>query len=112
MPIKDPSVYLADWKSVRERILRRATGISGIPRCECTGECGHVHIMPSGRCENYHGMYGSKTYKTVLTLAHLDHDASAGDHSDENLKAFCQGCHLRYDGEHRRAKDSGQERLI
>jgi hypothetical protein len=31
----------------------------------------------------------------VLTVAHLNHDPQ--DCRDENLKAFCQRCHLRYD---------------
>ena len=35
--------------------------------------------------------------RVVLTLAHLDH--ALADHSDGNLKAMCQACHLRYDRE-------------
>ena len=31
----------------------------------------------------------------VLTIAHLNH--TPGDDRDENLKAWCQWCHLRYD---------------
>jgi hypothetical protein len=31
----------------------------------------------------------------VLTVAHLNHDPQ--DNRDENLKAMCQRCHLRYD---------------
>jgi hypothetical protein len=33
----------------------------------------------------------------VLTVAHLNHDGM--DCRDDNLKAMCQRCHLRYDQE-------------
>ena len=33
--------------------------------------------------------------RVVLTIAHLDH--ALVDHSDANLAALCQRCHLRYD---------------
>jgi hypothetical protein len=39
----------------------------------------------------------AKPTKVVLTIAHLDHDASNWDVSDERLAALCQRCHLRYD---------------
>ena len=34
----------------------------------------------------------------VLTIAHLDHVPE--NCADENLRAWCQRCHLRYDAEH------------
>jgi hypothetical protein len=34
----------------------------------------------------------------VLTVAHLNHTPE--DCRDENLKAMCQRCHLRYDLKH------------
>ena len=34
----------------------------------------------------------------VLTVAHLDHTPENCD--DANLRAMCQGCHLRYDHHH------------
>jgi len=37
----------------------------------------------------------------VLTVAHLNHEPL--DVRDENLKALCQRCHLRYDIEHHQA---------
>ena len=34
----------------------------------------------------------------VLTVAHLDHQPENCDPG--NLRAMCQGCHLRYDADH------------
>jgi hypothetical protein len=34
-------------------------------------------------------------YQIILTVAHLDHKLI--DHSDDNLAALCQRCHLNYD---------------
>lgn len=38
-----------------------------------------------------------KRVKVVLTIAHLDHDETNHNVSDDRLKAMCQLCHLRYD---------------
>lgn len=38
-----------------------------------------------------------KPVKIVLTIAHLDHDETNMNVSDDRLKASCQLCHLRYD---------------
>lgn len=38
-----------------------------------------------------------KKVKVVLTIAHLDHDETNHEVSDDRLKALCQLCHLRYD---------------
>lgn len=55
--------------------------------------------------------------RTVLTVAHLDHDPQNNDPA--NLKALCQRCHLRWDREHHaesrrrnRAERSGQQMLF
>jgi hypothetical protein len=40
------------------------------------------------------------TGRIVLTVAHLDHQPE--NCADENLKAMCQRCHLRYDVDHHR----------
>lgn len=39
-----------------------------------------------------------KIIKVVLTIAHLDHNP--GNNDDDNLRALCQQCHLRYDAKH------------
>ena len=84
--------YPADWPAISDRIrFERAHG-----RCECEGECGEPH---GGRCRNRHGCPSLVTGRPVtLTTAHLDHTP---EHcADDNLKAFCNGCHLRYDAPH------------
>ena len=50
------------------------------------------------RCELCGVAQGATTKSggpVVLTVMHLNHDPS--DCRDENLKAACQSCHLRYD---------------
>lgn len=124
MPIKDKSIYPEDWPNIREGILFRASMWvleegeefhyhDGYPRCECEGECGGDHSAEqAGRCEQIHGVANTKTgSRVVLTVAHLDHDASRGVHEDYNLKAFCQGCHLAFDREPNRVRRTGQPRL-
>lgn len=98
--------YPADWPEIRERILVRSRmPFSEIERCECMGECGKAHQSLRGRCPEVNGdpprHFGGE--KVILTVAHLDHDVSQGNHDDSNLKALCQSCHLRYDSEARAA---------
>ena len=95
--------YPANWKAIVRRINARAEY-----RCECAGECGVVHVL--GRCIELHKQPADNFKgRVVLTVAHLNHDPR--DCRDENLKAMCQRCHLRYDREHhantRRARDTG-----
>ena len=94
MPIKKENRgrYPANWKAI-SLAKKEAAGW----RCECDGRCGRgTH---EGRCTNEHGKpaYGTGS-KVILTTAHLNHTPE--DISDENLKAFCNGCHLHYDKEH------------
>lgn len=91
MPMK-LELYGDDW---RETSLRIRTERSG-GQCECVGECG---LHPEKRCIERNGepaIYAKG--KVMLTVAHLNH--TPGDNRDENLKAMCQRCHLRYDVEH------------
>jgi hypothetical protein len=44
----------------------------------------------------------------MLTVAHLNH--TPADCRDENLKAMCQRCHLRYDVEHHQKNASATRR--
>jgi 5-methylcytosine-specific restriction endonuclease McrA len=83
MPIRPENKdrYPKDWKQISLRIRERAG-----QKCE---DCG---------VENYSIRDGSKI---VLTVAHLDHTPE--NCADENLKAWCQRCHNRYDAPMRRA---------
>ena len=92
MPIKDKNKYPKNWKEISNRIRFERAGC----RCECEGECG-LHTT-TGRCIERHGEPAHYANgKIVLTVAHLNHDEA--DCRDENLKAMCQRCHLRYDSE-------------
>lgn len=87
-PIRPENVrrYPADWQEIRQRILDRAGN-----RCEGSPD------YPDCRADNYrpHPVTGSPV---VLTIGHLDH---VPEHcADDNLRAWCQRCHLTYDRDH------------
>ena len=88
MPIKpeNRARYPKNWKEIRTQILERAGHC-----CEGSPK------FPDCRVENYsiHIETGSKV---VLTIAHLDHTPENCE--PENLKAWCQRCHLVYDHAH------------
>lgn len=94
--------YPENWSTrIRPRILKRAGN-----RCEGSPD------FPDCRAANYkpHPETGSRV---VLTIAHLDHVPE--NCTDENLRAWCQRCHLNYDAKHhaqsrktRKEKESGQ----
>jgi hypothetical protein len=131
MPIRpeNKALYPKDWKAISLRIRERSGG-----RCECIGECGlhgptdkqidavanedGLTISRIRRCEERNGEPAKWARgKIVLTVAHLDHDPTRCD--DDNLKAMCQRCHLRYDREHHaetsratRQRNSPQLRLL
>lgn len=88
MPIKDPSRYPKNWKDLRATVLERAGNC-------CEGSPAY----PDCRAANHepHPVTGSRV---VLTTAHLDHTPENDDLS--NLRAWCQRCHLKYDGDARR----------
>ena len=83
MPIKDKTRYPSDWKAIRDRILLRAGN-----RCEGSP------AYPSCRAENGQPHPVTRS-RVVLTIAHMDHGTE--DHSDANLRALCQRCHLTHD---------------
>lgn len=100
MPIRKEmrARYPDNWKAISYRIrFDRAKG-----RCECEGECGLHRTTPGPRrCTEIHGQPATWAKgKVVLTVAHLNHEPS--DCADENLRAMCQRCHLRYDVDHHR----------
>lgn len=94
MPIspENAALYPPDWPEISRRIrFERADG-----RCECQGECGHDH---GGRCPELHGKPHTITSSpVVLTVGHIHHDPERS--GDENLRAWCQRCHLAYDQPH------------
>lgn len=85
MPI-DYSKYPPNWKTeIRPAILERANNA-----CEfCDAK--NYSIRPDG-------------VKTILTIAHLDHDEENWKVSYDRLRALCQHCHLRYDTKEKKNK--------
>lgn len=86
----DYSKYPKDWKEIRAVILKRADH-----RCECHGECGLHHGRRCVERNQTQATYANG--RIVLTIAHLDHDTTHND--ADNLRAYCNRCHLRYDRE-------------
>jgi len=91
MPIRPEmrDQYPANWEEISWRIRDHAGW-----RCEGSPaypDCRAVNGLP-------HPETGSTV---VLTVAHLDHDPRNSD-DDDNLKAWCQRCHLTYDGHQHR----------
>jgi hypothetical protein len=98
MPIspENRARYPKDWKEIRRRILERAGDrCEGSPRYpDCRAPNGSI-IKRRVDCE-----YGEVTIErsVVLTIAHLDHTPE--NCADDNLRAWCQRCHLTYDAKH------------
>lgn len=115
MPIKPENRhrYPKDWPEIRQRILQRAHY-----RCEQPG-CGAQHravgywrdalFVPMSWALRDAGFKAGdvvacsdgsnlKLVMIVLTIAHLDHTPE--NCADDNLRAWCQRHHLRYDTEH------------
>lgn len=110
-----------EWRRIRARILERAgdrcekckapnrqlvaRGAKGSPD-ESTYmlERGDVHSADDGR---HLGVARGSEYsfgrmvRIVLTIAHLDHQPE--NNSDDNLRAYCQRCHLLHDVDHHKA---------
>lgn len=81
--------YPRDWKAISARVRERAGN-----RCEGSPaypECRAANREP-------HPVTGSIV---VLTVGHLDHEPANCD--DDNLRAWCQRCHLTYDAKHHAA---------
>ena len=88
MPIKPENKkrYPANWGKYRAAVRERSGDCcEGSPRYP---DCEAVNGQP-------HPVTGSKV---VLTVAHLDHTPENCDM--ENLKHWCQRCHLTYDAKH------------
>lgn len=96
------SIRSPEWLAIRERIRARAGN--------CCEECGvenHAwgwrdatgafHKADQSAGELNEGI----CIRIVCTVAHVD--GKLDDHSDENLRFWCQRCHNRHDAESRRA---------
>lgn len=119
MPIRpeNKARYPADWPQIRERILARAgnccekckvpnreriaRGAGDDANTYMTHDAA-VYCADTGRL--IAAEYPMCSYEVdrmvdiVLTIAHLDHTPE--NCADENLRAWCQRCHLRYDQQH------------
>ena len=115
MPIKPENLarYPKDWPQIRERIRQRACD-----KCENCGvqnrawgfrKDGVFHpvnklqvidMVKSGRewVRPPFSFGGHRIIEIVCTTAHLDHVPEHCD--DNNLRFWCQKCHLAYDAEH------------
>lgn len=80
MPM-DKARYPKDWKQISLRIKEQADW-----KCQ---QCGKQCRRPKEPFD---------THKRTLTVAHLNHIPE--DCREENLKALCAPCHLRYDAKH------------
>lgn len=109
MPIKPENLkrYPKDWPLVRERILARAgnccEGSPDFPSCRIRN--GWFRNNDSGEttddgmaAESWSLADRDSVTLIVLTIGHLDHTPE--NCADENLRAWCQRCHLNYDAEH------------
>lgn len=121
MPIRPEmkALYPPDWKAISARIRFERAG----NRCEACGvENGalgardrHGNFMPAhpkgerlarldwpkpGDYQWFPDGERRKVIRIVLTVAHLNHDPA--DCRNENLAAWCQRCHNRYDAAMRR----------
>ena len=103
MPIKPENAkrYPKDWKVIRHRVLERAGH-----RCEkCyvpnhayrNRDSGEVTKNPL-QAESWELVDKQRVTFIVLTIAHLDHTPE--NCNMENLRAWCQKCHLAYDHKH------------
>lgn len=120
MPIKPENKgrYPDNWKQIRADILTRAScccekckapnrrviarGV-GVDAGTYITEDGDVFNDSDGTHLGYARMSEyeyDKWIEVVLTIAHLDHTPE--NCAPENLRAWCQRCHLAYDAEHHR----------
>lgn len=75
--------YPDDWKEIVERIRKRSGNC-------CEGSPAY----PNCRAANHEAHPVTGSY-VVLTVAHLDHMPENCE--DDNLRHWCQRCHLTYD---------------
>lgn len=109
MPI-DYKKYPSNWLSeIRPRILQRANNCC--ERCGYENSIDVISFKFEGKTTwipiyylNDMGNEKHKVVKVVLTIAHLDHNETNHEVSDDRLMAMCQLCHLRYDSEEKKRR--------
>lgn len=112
MPIKPENKdrYPDNWPEIRQRILARAGNRCEEPGCRVKNHAvgyrdkeGVFHEIEQsiqGETDALDAQtQGHKIIRIVLTIAHLDHTPE--NCADENLRAWCQLHHNRYDRKHR-----------
>ena len=127
MPIRaeQRALYPPDWKQISLRI-RTERAENKCEQCSAPNgqtvmrhKDGSAYTLADGKTFDasngeFLGMIrGSELpaghfVKIVLTVAHLDHDPA--NCADENLKAWCQKCHLAYDAEMHKANSAKTRR--
>jgi len=106
MPIRPENAvrYPKDWPQVRARILERAGHkCEGSPKFpDCRAPNGWLRNNETGEltddgmlAEAWELADSDSVTRIVLTIGHLDHTPE--NCADENLRAWCQRCHLNYD---------------
>lgn len=128
MPIKpeNKARYPVDWPQIRERILARAGNCC--EKCKVPnrariarggGDDAGTYMLDTGEVFDDQtgerlGQIHMSDYEVarmvdvVLTIAHLDHTPE--NCADDNLRAWCQKCHLNYDSQHHRANAQATRR--
>ena len=109
MPIRPENVgrYPRDWKQIVERVREhsgdRCEGSPAFPDCrrpngwllnKTTGEL----TQDGWVAETWAFADGDRVTRVILTAAHLDHTPE--HNAMENLRHWCQRCHLNHDREH------------
>lgn len=128
MPIKpeNKARYPKDWPQIRAAILARAG--NACEKCKApnrariargTGDDEGTYMLDTadvycadtgkhlGQCRMSDYEVG-RMVDVVLTIAHLDHVPE--NCADDNLRAWCQRCHLRYDQQHHKANAQATRR--
>lgn len=128
MPIKpeNRARYPKEWPAIRERILARAGNCC--EKCKAPnrqriarggGDDAGTYMLDTA--EVFDDQTGdrlgqirmsdydvARMVDVVLTIAHLDHTPE--NCAEENLRAWCQKCHLAYDHDHHRANAQATRR--
>lgn len=112
MPIKpeNRARYPKDWRairaSIRERAGDRCEGSPAFPKCRrpngaFVNKATGAVTQDAMQAETWSAVDGDKITRIVLTVGHLDHVPE--NCAPDNLRLWCQRCHLTYDAGHHAA---------